>query len=32
MHYVLYHNVIQAMPELERAVERIVEMTEQELR
>ena len=32
MHYVLYHNVVQAMPELEGAIDRIVEMTARELR
>ena len=32
MHYVLYHNVVEAMPELEGAIDRIVEMTARELR
>ena len=32
MHYVLYQNVVQAMPGLESAIHRIIQMTDQELR
>jgi hypothetical protein len=32
MHYVLYHNVLEVVPRLELAIERIIAITEQELR
>ncbi len=32
MHYVLYHNIGAAMPSIEKAIDRIVQMTDQELR
>jgi hypothetical protein len=32
MHYVLYHNVVEELPQLAQAIDRIIAMTENELR